>query len=133
MPEVFKPARLVRPKTLSDDDKLAPDVTLSDPPTETLPDVVKDESVVEPALRVPRFVKPDTVRELKSEFPATLIPDKKSAPEVTERDCPIPTLPETLRDEPIPTNPVNLPVPATSRLYEVTDVPIPSLLLEESK
>ena len=73
------------------------------------------------------MVSPARASPVNSAVPATLIPAEKLAPDVTESDWPIPTLPVTLSDEPIPTKPENLPVPNTSKAYTGEDVPIPSL------
>ena len=79
------------------------------------------------------MVSPESESPVSSATPATLIPDKKLAPLVTDNDWPIPTLPETFKEEPIPTKPENLAVPKTSRAYTGEDVPIPNLKLVESQ
>lgn len=62
------------------------------------------------------MVSPDKAMEDSSAPPDTFNPADKLTPEVTVRDCPIPALPDTFKDEPIPTKEEKNPVPNTLKL-----------------
>ncbi len=93
--------------------------TFKDEPIPTLP--VKSENPL--TLRPPwAKLNPDTLREAPIPvFPARFdMPDTfkvdSAAAEVTVKDCPIPTLPETFKLLPIPTKSEKYPVPLTLKL-----------------
>ncbi len=92
LPEVFNPAIEVKPVTLSPFNAPKPVI---DAPTPTLPVVVRVESC---------------------ELPETNNDELNTPAEVTVNEVPIPTLPDTDRDDPIPTKPVKNPVPCTFKL-----------------
>ena len=97
-PVTFKDARLASPVVFKVD-RAAAEVTVNDPPTPTLPTVVK----------VFKVVLPETARV---EVPT----EPKMPAEVALTDPPTPTLPVTDKDEPTPTKPEKYPVPKTLKL-----------------
>ena len=87
------------------------------PPESTVPDVtVKDEPI--PTLPT------------RLDIPVTFKVDRAEA-EVTDNDCPTPTLPEVTRDPPTPTLP-KLAVDTTARAKPGLVVPIPTLPLSNT-
>ena len=101
--------------TTKPDDRLALEVTVNDPPTETLPEVVILPVIFAdpPILTLPNWDNPDTFKPPKvpteetfKEDPTETLPPNlekpvisSPAPEImlaTVKDCPTPTLPEAL-------------------------------------
>ncbi len=121
------------PVTLTEEEKLAPEVTVKLDPTATLPEVVKVDNVVAPRLVTPAFNPPKldnpvtfnpfnapypvmdpptptlpvVVKEVELMFvafnadrlvsPKTLREDSRLTPDVTVREEPNPTLPEVFK------------------------------------
>ena len=100
----FKPARLVKPVTFRPFRAPKP---VMEPPTPTFPVVVRVFLNNEAPL---------TVKVFKSVLPVTAKDALRLTPDVTLKDCPIPTFPEILAEDPIPTKPENLELPTTSRV-----------------
>ena len=131
LPEALRVDKLVSPVTFKPFKAPKPVIL---PPTPMLPVVVKDEPEITP----------------RSEVPATLIPERKLAAEVTFRDDPTPTvlenieIPVTFNDPPTPTLPVvtkdpptpklpeKNPAPVTWKLNEGVEVPTPTLPLSKT-
>lgn len=99
-PEVERVDSWELPETFNEESKFTPDVTVSDDPIPTLPEVFK----------VP--VMPVLVKEVTPET----FNDERLAADWVVSDPPTPTLPETFKDEPTPTKPEKKPLPATSNL-----------------
>ena len=77
-----------------------------DPPTPTLPVVVRVVALMLVAFKAWMF-----------DSPVTFNPPLATVKPVVINDDPTPTLPVTLSDDPIPTKPVKCPVPETSKVY----------------
>ena len=119
-------------EALTKDEKVDPEVTVSDEPIPTLPvrsdiplTLKPPEEKVNPVVvkEPPIPALPEVVKVEAYPVPSTLVPvtfklvnAAVALVAVAVNDPPIPTLPETLNDDPIPTKPVNSPVPATFRL-----------------
>ena len=125
---------------------LVAELTVNDPPTPTLPDVVRVLKVVFPETErvelpndpnIPADVTlseaPIPTLPVRSENPLTLSPPLANVNPVVVKLAPIPALPVTDSDDPIPTKPDRNVVPVFCRLYVGADVPIPNLKLLLSK
>ena len=82
-PDVFKVERLVLPVTEREDCRLTPEVTVSDPPIETLSEVVSVDELMLVALSPAKLVSPVTFNPFKAPNPVM--------------DPPTPTLPVVVR------------------------------------
>ena len=155
LPDVFKVLREVSPDTSKEELKSTPEVTVKEEPSPTLPVALSPARLVRPVTfkpfnapnpvmeaptpTLPVVVRvflnkdsPLTVKVFKSVLPSTCSEEEKVPADVTESDCPTPTLPVVTSDPPTPKLPEKLPVPLTWKLKTGVEVPTPTLPLSKT-
>lgn len=126
-PLTVKVFKSVLPVTCKKEEKLAPEVTVKDEPTATLPVVVNEVELIVVAVNPCNVVAPSTLNapvncelpEIPNEAPLIdLVTCRESITALLEtvKDCPMPTLPATFKEDPIPKKLVKYPDPCTSKL-----------------